>query len=185
MSDGFYKVISQAQNDDKQAIMFVINKFKPLIGKYSYLLKYDDASSDLIISLIEIIKKMPIHTNENLKIDKFLVGYIASAIKNRYIYLSKKYYKVYLNEITLNLNNINIGNSEKFDLDDKIFVWQLLDKLSKLQREVLILKFIKDYSDKDICKTLKISRQSVNRTKNRGLDNMRRYMGYKNINTRR
>lgn len=185
MSDGFYEIISRAQNNDKQAVMLIIDKFKPLIGKYSYLLKYDDASSDLIISLIEIIKKIPIHTNENLKIDKFLVGYIASAIKNRYICLSKKYYKVYVNEITLNLNNINIGNGEKLNLDDKIFVWQLLDKLSMLQREVLILKFIKDYSDKDICKILKISRQSVNRTKNRGLDNLRRYIGYKNINTRR
>lgn len=185
MSDGFYKIISRAQDNDKQAIMFIINKFKPLIGKYSYLLKYDDASSDLIISIIEIIKKIPIDTNENLKIDKFLVGYISSAIRNRYIRLSKKHCKVHSNEITLNLNNVNIWNGEKIDLDEKIFVWQTLDKLSKLQREVLILKFIKDYSDSDICKILKISRQSVNRTKNRGLDNMRRYIGYKNINTRR
>ncbi|MCD2345617.1 sigma-70 family RNA polymerase sigma factor [Clostridium guangxiense] len=183
MSDGFYRVVNDAQSNDKQAIMLIINKFKPLIKKYSYLLKYDDASSDLTISLIEIIKKIPVCTNANLKSDKFLVGYIASAIKNRYIYLSKKYYRVYLNETSLNLNNIK--SSENIDLDDKIFVWELLDKLSKTQREVLILKFIKDYSDKDISKTLKISRQSVNRTKNRGLDNMRRYIGCKNISARR
>lgn len=183
MSDGFYEVVNKARNDDKQAIMLIVDKFKPLIGKYSYLLKYDDASSDLIISLIEIIKKMPIYTDENLKNDKFLVGYIASAIKNRYIYLSKKYYKVYLNETTLNLNDVR--NSENLNLDDKMFVWELLDKLSKTQREVLILKFIKDYSDKDISKALKISRQSVNKTKNRGLDNIRRYIGYKNISKRR
>lgn len=176
MSDGFYEIISRAQNNDKQAIMLMINKFKPLIGKYSYLLKYDDANSDLIISFIEIIKKIPIYTNENFKIDKFVVGYIVSAMKNRYIYLSKKHYKVYLNEINLNVDNINIWNGENLNIEDKIFAWQLLDKLSKRQREVLILKFIKDYSDKDICKILKISRQSVNRIKNRGLDNMRRYI---------
>ncbi|MFL0249254.1 RNA polymerase sigma factor [Clostridium neuense] len=184
MSDGFYGVVNKARNNDKQAIMLIINKFKPLIGKYSYLLKYDDASSDLTISLIEIIKKMPIYTNENLKCDKFIVGYIAAAIKNRYIYLSKKYHKVYLNEqTTLNLNDVR--NSENLNLDDKIFVWELLDKLSKTQREVLILKFIKDYSDKEISKALNISRQSVNKTKNRGLDNIRRYIGYKNISTGR
>lgn len=184
MSDDFYKIVSQAQNNDKQAIMLIINKFKPLIRKYSYLLKYDDACADLNISLIEIMKKTPISTNENLKKDKFLIGYITSALKNRYIYLSKKYYRIYLHETALNLDN-DIRNSESLDLDDKIFVWQLLDKLSKLQRKVLILKFIKDYSDKDISRILKISRQSVNRTKNRGIDNIRRYIGFKNISTGR
>lgn len=175
MADRFYEIVKKSQHGDKEAMLSMINTFKPLIKKYSYYLNYDGANSDLIIAFIEIIRKMPINEDVNLKYDKFIVGYISSAIKNRYIYLSKKNYQICLNETELKLGLVSIGVNIKFE--DKIFIGEVLDKLSEIQRRVLVLKFVKNYSDVDISKILNISRQSVNRAKNRALKNIRKYIG--------
>ena len=53
------------------------------------------------------------------------------------------------------------------ELYDCIFVKDLLNQVTELQKKILILKFIKNYSETEIASILKISRQSVNRAKNR------------------
>ena len=42
-----------------------------------------------------------------------------------------------------------------------------------LQRDVILLRYYKDYSDREISEKLKISRQAVNRAKNRGLKRLK------------
>lgn len=41
--------------------------------------------------------------------------------------------------------------------------------LTELQRKIILLKYIYGYSDQEIANRLKISRQAVNRAKNRGV----------------
>ncbi|WP_461614011.1 sigma factor-like helix-turn-helix DNA-binding protein [Clostridium sp. Marseille-QA1073] len=55
------------------------------------------------------------------------------------------------------------------ELYNYVFVKDILNQVTKLQRKILILKFIKNYSETEIASILKISRQSVNRDKNRAL----------------
>ena len=54
-----------------------------------------------------------------------------------------------------------------------IIVFQLLNRLPKLQKKIIEDKFIKDLSEEEIAETLNISRQAVNRTKNRALKTLR------------
>lgn len=177
MADDFYELVVKSQAGDKEATLEIVTRFGPLIKKYSYLLRYDGANSDLVIALIEIVKKIPIYRDNNLKYDKFLIGYVSSALKNRYIQLSKKYSSIYSMETELNLSIAKGDLSSK--LEDRVFIGEVLDKLSGIQKKVIVMKFIKNYSDKDISNILKISRQSVNRAKNRGLKNIRKYInGY-------
>ncbi len=45
-----------------------------------------------------------------------------------------------------------------------------------MQRTILEERYIKNYSDIEIANKLNISRQAVNKTKNKALENLRTYM---------
>ncbi|OCL28596.1 hypothetical protein U472_00580 [Orenia metallireducens] len=53
-------LIKQAKKGDKNSLIELLNRFKPLIKKYSNELKYEEAETDLIISFITIIKTFKI-----------------------------------------------------------------------------------------------------------------------------
>lgn len=48
--------IINAQNGDKNATYQILLQFNPLIKKYSRILGYDDAYSDLIIWMVQAIR---------------------------------------------------------------------------------------------------------------------------------
>lgn len=173
MSELYY-LVNEAQQKNKNSLMEILEKFTPLIKKYSRKLNYDGSETDLIITLIETINAIPLSRTNIIKEDKYIVGYIATSIKNKYIFLSKKYSKIYEKEIELNLDIAN--NETSNSMEECILLRMLLDKLPKLQRNIIIQKFIKDFSDSEIANQLNISRQAVNRAKNRGLKNLQKYL---------
>ncbi|MDU1350903.1 RNA polymerase sigma factor [uncultured Clostridium sp.] len=62
------------------------------------------------------------------------------------------------------------------DLYNYVFVKDLLNQVTELQRTILVLKFIKNYSETEIANILNISRQSVNKAKNRALLALKKYL---------
>lgn len=42
-------LISEAKAGNQNSMLEILNKFKPLIRKYSYKLNYEDAENDLIL----------------------------------------------------------------------------------------------------------------------------------------
>lgn len=64
------------------ALLELLERFEPLISKYSFKLS-QDYRTDFIILCIECFQKMPL-----LK-EPYIVNYIANACKNKYIQLSK------------------------------------------------------------------------------------------------
>ena len=44
-----------AKDKNKDSLMEIINKFRPLIKKQAYALNYEDAENDLIVDMIELI----------------------------------------------------------------------------------------------------------------------------------
>lgn len=89
IANQLYNLVQMSQNGDTEACLEIIRRFKPLIKKYGYKLGYDDAYSDLILELIEVVYKLPIKRNNSVNSDKYIIGYINSSIKHKYIYLSK------------------------------------------------------------------------------------------------
>lgn len=61
ISSSLYNLIFKYQLGDKNAFLEIHEKFMPLIKKYSRKLNYDGSYSDMIITLLEIIKKIPIN----------------------------------------------------------------------------------------------------------------------------
>ncbi len=70
---------------DQESMYSLIQQFEPLINKYSKLLYYEQAKTDIIICFIKVIKKMP-----DLDTAPKVVRYISKSIRNTYIKLSKE-----------------------------------------------------------------------------------------------
>lgn len=172
-----FDLVKKAQLDNKDSMLAIIEKFDPLIKKYSRKLEYDGANSDLIIALIETIKFIPIFKNDELKREEYIVGYINTSIKRKYIKLSKKNIEILNKEIELEpdiLLKITTEETSQNLIDNRIFLNILLDKLSEYQHKIINKIFICNISEADLARQLNISRQSVNRLKNRALDNLRK-----------
>ena len=90
MSNDLYKLVKESQAGNKQSLLEIINTFSPLIKKHSRNLNYDGAETDLVITLIEVIKSLPITIDNYIKEDEQIIGYISISMKNKYIQLSIK-----------------------------------------------------------------------------------------------
>ena len=162
-------LISEAKDGNKNSMLEILNKFKPLIKKYSYMMNYEDAENDLILSMIQLIYDMP-----NLGNDGQAVNYINQSIYNAYIKYIKLQIKKRENEYlydTEEIKNISMlydGFSET-DVDLQC----AMEQLPKNQRNVIILKFMYMMPDKEIMEKLKLSRQSVYKNKIKGLEKLK------------
>lgn len=172
MKNSLYELVRESYLGNKEVTMILINKFNPLIKKYSRKLNYDGADTDLTIHLIEVLKAMPIE-NTNMKKDKYLLGYIGKSLRHKYIKLSKKYCSTYANELELNEEILEI--SDNMNMESYIIVKNLLNKLPSLQERVLKDLFMKGYKVSEVAENLNVSRQAVNKTKNRALKNLKKY----------
>lgn len=117
-------IILDAKNKDTKAILFLINKYKPLMIKYSisYILKNFE-SEDLIqvgtIAVIKAIEKYDLSHGEN-----FIDCYIINSIKNSYRNLARANIK-YQSESSLNITvdeNIDIQSllPDDYNLENNI-----------------------------------------------------------------
>lgn len=163
-------LIPKAKNGDQNAMMEIIKRFTPIIKKYAYKLNYEDTEQDLILNLIQTIHKMPL-----LNFDGQAVSYITSSIRHCYImhlqkHIQKREREVYYEQDFTGSSdeNLNIYNEIHIDLQSA------LDKLSPIQREIIISKFFFYKSDKDITAMLNISRQTVYKNKIKALEILRK-----------
>lgn len=170
MEFSLYNKIKKVQDGSKEELVVLIDKFKPLINKLSRKLNYEESQTDLIITFIETIESMKLSQFE-MSNEGSMVNYICKILNNRHIDLFRKNVKDIKEEIEINLD-ITRG-CQIYDIDSEIFIRSLLDKLPENQKKILEYKYINDYSDIQIGEKMKITRQAVNRSKNRGLENLR------------
>lgn len=105
-------VLEKAKTGDDSAILFLINKYNPLIMKYSYsyhLKGYDleDLTQIGNISVIKAINKYDLIKGEN-----YIDAYIINSIKNTYRNLARGQIK-YSSE-----SSLNIQVNENYDIED-------------------------------------------------------------------
>lgn len=172
MDKCFEVLVRKAQKNDNEAVIEIVQKFQPLIDKCSKRMgNPEDNESELKLVLIKLLKTIPI---DNMSNESSIVSYISKAIVNATYKLSRKYSRQMKNEIELREDIIvNMVNDA---VEDYIFVGRLMDKLPEHQRKILEDRFIKGYSDIEIADRLNISRQAVNRTKNRALNTLKEHI---------
>ncbi len=82
------EILKKVKLGDDTSLMMLIDKFRPIIKKYSRLLNYYTAESDLITEFIVLIRKIPTD-KENLQEDNEFIAYIAASMKYCYYKLKK------------------------------------------------------------------------------------------------
>lgn len=142
---------------DKKSAFFEENeRFSRLIKYYAKKLKSDTAEADLWSFLWLLLGREKKPPNDK---------YIAVCLRNEYI----KLYKNTPNYCSLDFE-IAVLDSER---DIKIDLKSALQKLTKKERETIILFFFYGFSIDEVGNYQGVSRQAVNKTKNRALEKLR------------
>lgn len=164
-----YEIIQSCKDGNEEDVIFILNKFDPLINKYSRLLEYEDTKQELSLTLIKVLQRIRIDKG-NFTEDKYIISYIKKSIINRYIALSKQLSKVSRYESEADINLIYADNDE-----DVLEMCDLLKDLTEIERKVIILKYMYMMKDSEIAILNNISRQAVNQAKNRAISKLRLY----------
>lgn len=146
-NESLIEILKKAKNNNSEYILFLINKYKSLILKYStsYKLKNYE-KNDLIqignIAVIKAIKKYDISHGEN-----YIDCYIINSIKNSYRNLARNQIK-YSNESSLNIvlneqDDIESLLSDDYNLENDIIKnmqqLELKNILNSLTKEEITL----------------------------------------------
>lgn len=158
------------QNNAMKGFDVLYSAFYQLLVHYGRKIDGEDTVQELTIFLMELLFDIK---TERFYLDdsNSLQRYIAVCIRNKYIALSNQRQEInnYFEELYDWLST-NDGN-----LDDKIMLRAAISLLSKQQRSVILLKYFYNYTDVEIAAYLHITRQAVNRLKNRALSTMKKY----------
>lgn len=140
------------------------------------MLNYEDAYNDLVLFFIELVTALKT-SDVGMKSDAYIVNYIAVSIKNQYIKMSKAHEanKVILFSDLSESHLHYIENKLSYCVEDSIGQYFPQDKpLTEWEYEVLFLIFEQGASVSMIAETKNKSRQSINQTKLRAIQKLRK-----------
>jgi hypothetical protein len=77
-------LITQSQSGEVDAMLELVNKFKSLLRKYEFNLKFDDAYDNLLLDFLILMKSIPLQFLESCS-EGMLITYIQKKTYNSYI----------------------------------------------------------------------------------------------------
>ncbi|MEA4894687.1 MAG: sigma-70 family RNA polymerase sigma factor [Oscillospiraceae bacterium] len=171
------EIIAKSQEGDNDATLFLVNRFNPLLKKYSRMLYYEDAYNDLLVDFLEMTKSMQInriYRNE----DAGVVSYIATSIHNSYIkrlIQIKHYHAIILYS--------DLTEDEQFHIES---ICSTVDKyseydystikniLTESEMSIITSIYFMGYTVAETSHFYGISRQAINQTKLRALEKLKK-----------
>lgn len=161
---------------DKQKCLDIIEKFKPLLKKYSNKLTCEDSEQIMICKLIEVLKKIPIE-NGSFEEEKFILTYINNSIKNEYIYLknkemSEKYFKY---DYEYDYESIDYNDNKYKIVENNIFLRQMLKVLNEKEKRIFKSRYIENRSMNDTAINLHRTRQCIYKHDKNIKEKLKRY----------
>ena len=163
-------LIDRFRKRDMTAFPIIFNEFEKLINFYSYKLSDEDAFQELTTFLLELLYNLDFRVFKKDSSDS-LKRYIAVCIRNKYIAISKGIEK----HKTADFPVFENAAADYSDFLQSQILKDAVRLLPPKQRRLIIYKYIYNYSDVEIAEFLNISRQAVNRLKNRAIENLKAY----------
>ena len=169
-------LIDLSQSGNVDATLELVNRFNPLLRKYTYRLNFDDAYDELLVDFLVLIKTIQFHTF-SICTEGAVVSYIHKSIYNSYIKLSKRINKLRNIQLFSDLDenelyyieSIYSRNDDYSFLDTQCF--ELF--LSRPEASIIKMIFYSGYSISETALICGISRQAVNQTKKRALTKLK------------
>jgi len=175
------QLITRAKAGDNEAFGLIYNEYLTPIYRYIYFrigdkALADDLTQDVFIKVFSSLDRIVIS-------DKSLLTYFYTIARNLLIdnYRKKKIPTIAEEDAENKL--IEEGNPEKQTilLEDIKILKDALQKISENEADVLILKFIDDYSNKEIGQIIGKSEEAVRQLQSRGLKSLRQFINKKDF----
>ncbi len=163
-------LIENFRMQDMAAFEIIFYEFKSRIYSYARKQKNEDLIGELTLFLIELINHMDIDRFCSDKSDG-LERYISVSLKNKYISFCRKNAR----EKDMLRDPFESALISVDSAESRVDICEALSNLTERQRDIIICKYIYCLSDFQIAEIFKISRQAVNRLKNRGLNTLKEY----------
>ncbi|MCD7819364.1 MAG: sigma-70 family RNA polymerase sigma factor [Lachnospiraceae bacterium] len=168
MKGDFVRKIEQARCGDNAAIMHLIDKLSPLLkstARKLFSLEYEDAYQELVLAVLQGLREI-----KYMDDDGQCMMYFVRIIKNKAAHLSIDRYKEL--SVTDEYEEIDVLNIPDKSSDfDNLFVRLWLSEIGKNYSEqyclILYLSLYEGYSDREIAELMGLSRQYINRCKNK------------------
>lgn len=180
-----YEWIVLAQEGSPETMMELIEKFQPLLRKYTYALRScPDAYEELRCGLIELVKRNDWKRLDNQS-DAVYVKYIEKSIYRLYISLSQRAAQNRCFTLIDNWQSETLLNQSALSVEDHYDAILYRDISSVLTpKELVIIKgiFWDEFSGAEIAEKLGTSRQNINRMKKRALAKLKAYFQPDNKN---
>lgn len=159
MNTPLYELLSQAALNDPDAILEIINLFKPTLLKFSSKLNGEDTYQELILFLLNLLPKIP----RNLPNDKVQFIYIYKSLRHKYIALQKSQYKHYVEISYESIDTLPSHNNDIDKIDAKLTIKNILSlsMLSKKDLNLLQEIYVNNKSIKDISRIEHVSIQAI------------------------
>ena len=157
----------------------IVCRFSPLLKRYASLLHYEDAFYDLQLYFIEFMYSQAIENKFDN--DYCLLAYLKKSIRNAYIQISQRmqvqnttlrFYNQLSDEEIHSIETDNAAYDDYFS-SEYDFINNLL---TEKERITIYRLYIMDYSVAEVAKMDNTTRQTANRTKNRALNKLRKYL---------
>lgn len=171
-------VIQEAKQGEQAQMLYLLEKFRPILSKYARKLGTEDAFDEMQLQFIEIITFMNIGKLNN-KGDGAVVNYLANSVFHAYTKIVK--YKIAQGAPMISIEELTERNmfsihavSEPPSHKDELpsFPPRLL---SPKEESILRLVYECGYSAADLAKTLGTTRQNINQIKKHAEDKVKRW----------
>ena len=148
-----FNILYKAKNSDKNSILFLIEKYQPLIRKYAFKYKIKNFDKDDLIQIGNISIITAINKYDLSKGGEYIDAYIINSIKNSFKNLARNQVK-YNNESSLNISidedtEIESILSDSFNLEEhiinsnmKMLLKNILKTLSPNEYELIKIAYL-------------------------------------------
>ena len=174
------QLIMRAQDDEPDAMLSIIEMFRPAIQKFARLKNYDeDVKSEMTLSLIEVVHAIRLD-KLNISSDGILISYISKALKHSYIHLSQRSERVRDSEMTCDDTHqflIDAYDPNDKNFSDEVVTFAFLKQTLSPREYLCVTKIvIEGYSATELANLLGVSKQAINQCKRRALQKLRALM---------
>ena len=163
--------ISDAQQGNQSDMLFLIEKFTPLLRRYARKMHTEDAFSDLVLAFIELIQRFKIDAMKSTS-DGEIVKYIAVSVRNEYYFRVRKglitteEFVSWDDYIEANLHQAGITNPiDEMEQETFMDFLSQFPALSEKEKLVLTAVYKHGYSSTELSKVLQTSKQNINQIK--------------------
>ena len=160
----YVELIDQIRKDKNQFCK-PIDKFEPLIKKYTKMLYKDDEEdvrAEYLLALWEAVQKMEYNKN-----DAEVIKYLKHAVELRFFELYRKsreqHDKVSDRDVEEKLQNLIYEEKEYHKVIFQKDMADLIDTFSGMKKKIFMMIMIENMSDLEIASKLNMSRQYIHR----------------------